>query len=31
MVKSSWLRKLIGTVPRYDARETGLLTVVQPD
>jgi excisionase family DNA binding protein len=31
MVKSSWLRKLIGTVPGYDARETGLLTVVQPE
>ncbi len=31
MVKSSWLRKLICTVPGFDARETGLLTVVQPE
>jgi excisionase family DNA binding protein len=31
MVKSDWLRQLIGKTPGYDARETGLLTVVQPD
>jgi len=31
MVKSSWLRQLIAKMPGYDARETGLLTVVQPD
>jgi excisionase family DNA binding protein len=31
MVKSSWVRQLIGQMPGYDARETGLLTVVQPD
>jgi len=29
-VKSDWLRQLIAGVPGYDARETGLLTVVQP-
>jgi hypothetical protein len=31
MVKSDWLRQLIGKLPGYDARETGLLTVVQPE
>ncbi len=31
MVKSDWLRQLISQVPGYDARETGLLTVVQPE
>jgi excisionase family DNA binding protein len=31
MVKSDWLRQLIAKMPGYDARETGLLTVVQPD
>ena len=31
MVKSDWLRQLIAKVPGYDARETGLLSVVQPD
>lgn len=31
MVKSDWLRQLIAKLPGYDARETGLLTVVQPD
>ncbi len=31
MVKSDWLRQLIAKVPGYDARETGLLTVVQPE
>ncbi|MCB9565410.1 MAG: helix-turn-helix transcriptional regulator [Kofleriaceae bacterium] len=31
MVKSDWLRQLITTLPGYDARQTGLLTVVQPD
>jgi putative molybdopterin biosynthesis protein len=31
MVKSDWLRQLIGKLPGYDPRETGLLTVVQPD
>jgi len=31
MVKSDWLRQLIARVPGYDAKETGLLTVVQPD
>jgi excisionase family DNA binding protein len=30
MVKSDWLRQLIAKVPGYDARETGLLTVVPP-
>jgi excisionase family DNA binding protein len=29
MVKSDWLRQLIETLPGYDARQTGLLTVVQ--
>lgn len=31
MVKSEWLRQLIAKVPGYDARETGLLTVIQPE
>jgi putative molybdopterin biosynthesis protein len=31
MVKSEWLRQLIGRVPGYDARQSGLLTVVQPE
>jgi putative molybdopterin biosynthesis protein len=31
MVKSDWLRQLIAKMPGYDARETGLLTVVQPE
>jgi len=31
MVKSEWLRQLIETLPGYDARETGQLTVLQPD
>lgn len=31
MVKSDWLRQLTATLPGYDARQTGLLTVVQPD
>ena len=30
MVKSDWLRQLISRVPGYDARQSGLLTVVQP-
>ena len=30
MIKSDWLRQLIATLPGYDARQTGLLTVVQP-
>jgi excisionase family DNA binding protein len=30
MIKSDWLRQLIARVPGYDARETGLLTLVQP-
>jgi excisionase family DNA binding protein len=30
MIKSDWLRQLIGGLPGYDARETGQLTVVQP-
>lgn len=29
MVKSDWLRQLIATLPGYQARQTGLLTVVQ--
>ena len=29
MVKSDWLRQIIETLPGYDARQTGLLTVVQ--
>jgi putative molybdopterin biosynthesis protein len=31
MVKSDWLRQLIAKMPGYDARETGMLTVVQPE
>ena len=31
MVKSDWLRQLIAKLPGYDAREMGLLTVVQLD
>jgi hypothetical protein len=31
MVKSDWLRQLIAKVPGYDARETGLLTVIQQE
>jgi putative molybdopterin biosynthesis protein len=31
MVKSDWLRQLVARMPGYEARETGLLTVVQPD
>jgi excisionase family DNA binding protein len=31
MVKSEWLRKLIAKLPGYEARETGLLTVIQPE
>jgi hypothetical protein len=31
MVKSDWLRQLIARLPGYNASETGLLTVVQPD
>lgn len=31
MVKSDWVRQLIGRVPGYDARQCGLLTVVQPE
>ncbi len=31
MMKSNWLRQLIAKVPGYDARETGLLTVIQPE
>jgi putative molybdopterin biosynthesis protein len=31
MIKSDWLRQLIARVPGYDARETGLLSVVEPD
>jgi putative molybdopterin biosynthesis protein len=31
MIKSDWLRQLIARMPGYDARETGLLTVIQPD
>jgi putative molybdopterin biosynthesis protein len=30
MIKSDWLRQLISRVPGYDARETGLLSVVEP-
>ncbi len=29
MIKSDWLRQLIAKLPGYEARETGLLTVVQ--
>jgi putative molybdopterin biosynthesis protein len=31
MVKSDWLRQLVATLPGYEARQTGLLTVVQSD
>ncbi len=31
MVKSDWLRQLVATLPGYEARQTGLLTVVQPE
>jgi putative molybdopterin biosynthesis protein len=31
MLKSDWLRQLIAKVPGYEARETGLLTVSQPE
>ena len=31
MIKSDWLRQLIARVPGYDARETGMLTLVQPE
>jgi putative molybdopterin biosynthesis protein len=31
MIKSDWLRQLIARVPGYDARETGLFTVVESD
>ena len=31
MIKSDWLRRIIANLPGYDARETGLLTVVQPE
>lgn len=31
MVKSDWLRQLVSTLPGYDARETGMLTVLQRD
>jgi putative molybdopterin biosynthesis protein len=31
MVKSEWVRQLAAHVPGYDARETGLLTVIQPE
>ncbi|MEZ4361968.1 MAG: helix-turn-helix transcriptional regulator [Kofleriaceae bacterium] len=31
MIKSDWLRHLITTLPGYDARQTGLLTVVAPE
>jgi excisionase family DNA binding protein len=31
MVKSDWLRQLIAKMPGYEAGETGLLTVVQPE
>ncbi len=31
MVKSDWLHQLIARLPGYEARETGLLTVIQPD
>jgi putative molybdopterin biosynthesis protein len=30
MVKSDWVRQLIAKLPGYDARESGLVTVVQP-
>jgi excisionase family DNA binding protein len=31
MVKSDWMRQLVSTLPGYEARETGLLTVIQAD
>lgn len=31
MVKSDWLRSLVATLPGYEARQTGLLTVVQEE
>jgi len=31
MIKSDWLRQLVAALPGYEARETGLLTVVQPE
>ncbi len=31
MVKAPWVRQLVAGLPGYDARETGLLTVVQPE
>jgi len=31
MIKSDWLRQLIARVPGYEARETGLLTLIQPE
>jgi excisionase family DNA binding protein len=31
MIKSDWLRQLIDTLPGYQARQTGLLTVVQAE
>lgn len=31
MVKSDWLRQLVASLPGYEARQTGLLTVVQPE
>ena len=31
IVKSDWLRQPIAKLPGYDARETGLLSVIQPD
>lgn len=31
MVKSDWLRQLVATLPGYEARQTGLLTVAQPE
>jgi len=31
MIKSEWLKQLVATLPGYDPRETGMLTVVQSD
>ncbi|MGN6103766.1 MAG: substrate-binding domain-containing protein [Kofleriaceae bacterium] len=31
MIKSDWLRQLVASMPGYDARETGLLSVVEPE
>ncbi|MEZ4364727.1 MAG: helix-turn-helix transcriptional regulator [Kofleriaceae bacterium] len=31
MIKSDWMRQLVTTLPGYDARQTGQLTVVQPE